>query len=423
VRILYLDLDTLRPDHLGCYGYHTASISPFAERHGAYHFYAGFNEMHNTGMGGMESAEEVTPGALDWIARNARRDRWFLHLNYWDPHVPYRAPEAFGNPFADQPLPAWLTAEEVARQVALVGYQRPHHKGLTFRRYAGGTYHPVARTGLPPLPRNPTGIETLEDVRAIVDGYDCGVRYMDEHLGRILAALDAQGVLAETAVIVSADHGENLGELGIYGDHVTADDATCRVPLIVRWPGTAGRGHVDRGLHYQLDLAPTIAELHQTEPVAAWDGRSFAPAITARAACGRDFLVLSTGAGTCQRSVRFADGAGDWLYTRTYHDGYNLFPPEQLYNLAEDPHEQRDLAGAHPDLCRDAAHRLAGWQDEMMATMPPGNAEDPLWTVIREGGPSHVRGRLPALLRELEAANRDAAAAELRRRHPSAALP
>jgi hypothetical protein len=55
----------------------------------------------------------------------------------------------------------------------------------------------------------------------------------------------------------------------------------------------------------------------------------------------------------------------------------------------------------------------------MLATMPPGHAEDPLWTVIREGGPSHVRGRLPDYLQELEAAGQHGAAAELRRRHPA----
>ena len=48
--------------------------------------------------------------------------------------------------------------------------------------------------------------------------------------------LDDQNVLEETAIIISADHGENLGELNIYGDHQTADQITCRVPLVVSWP-------------------------------------------------------------------------------------------------------------------------------------------------------------------------------------------
>ena len=54
---------------------------------------------------------QVTPLALDWIRRNASKDNWFLHVNYWDPHTPYRTPAEFGNPFEGDPLPGWLTEE------------------------------------------------------------------------------------------------------------------------------------------------------------------------------------------------------------------------------------------------------------------------------------------------------------------------
>ena len=77
----------------------------------------------------------------------------------------------------------------------------------------------------------------MEDVRRMFDGYDTGTLYADEHIGRILDVLADQGVLDETAIIISADHGEQLGELNVYGDHQTADQSTTRVPLIVRWPG------------------------------------------------------------------------------------------------------------------------------------------------------------------------------------------
>ena len=213
MRILFLDLDTLRPDHLGCYGYHrntspsidtiardgvrfdncycsdapclpsraalfsgrfgihsgvvghggtaadfrlegsqrgfrdrlateslpaflrtvglrTATISPFAERHGAWWFYAGFHEMYNTGRRGHESAEEITPVVLDWIERNAAKDNWFLHINYWDPHAQYRAPMEFGNPFENDPLPDWPTAEVLARHREMVGPHKPRELNM-----------------------------------------------------------------------------------------------------------------------------------------------------------------------------------------------------------------------------------------------------------------------------------------------------
>ena len=77
----------------------------------------------------------------------------------------------------------------------------------------------------------------MTQVRRMFDGYDNGVRYADEHIGRVLNALADQGVLDDTAIIISADHGENLGELNIYVDHQTADQCTSRVPLIIKWPG------------------------------------------------------------------------------------------------------------------------------------------------------------------------------------------
>ncbi len=484
MRILFLDLDTLRPDHLGCYGYHrntsptldalardgvrfdgyycsdapclpsraalmsgrfgihtgvvghggtaadmrlegdarrfrdrmdrealpmvfrraglhTASISPFPERHSAWWFNAGFNELHNTGLGGMESAEHVTPTVLRWIEQNAGRDDWFLHVNYWDPHTPYRAPAAFGNPFADDPLPAWLTEETLARHRGMVG----PHGAREISMFDNRTN--------PDFPRHPGELADMGDLRRMIDGYDCGIRYLDGHIAQLLAAFERQGVLDDLAIIVSADHGENQGELGIYGEHATADVGTCRIPLLIRWPG-APRGHVDRGLHYNLDLAPTLADLFGQPAAPAWDGQSYAPALRDGAACGRDALVLSQCAHVCQRSVR----TGPWLYMRTYHDGFHLFPQEMLFNVEDDPHEQHDVAADHPQICHAAAHQLLGWHDAMMATQT--DAVDPLWTVMREGGPEHTRGELPRYAQYLEATDRAWAVPELRRRHPEA---
>ncbi len=482
MRILYLDLDTLRPDHLGCYGYHrntspnvdriaaegvrfdeyycsdapclpsrtammtgqfgihngvvghggtaadvriegrerdfrshlggaslpmflrkqglkTVSISPFAERHSSWSFYAGFSEMHNTGKGGIESAEEVTPTALAWIEQNAADDNWFLQVNYWDSHTPYRAPEAFGNPFEHDPLPAWLTEEVFESHKTQVG----PHKALNINMFDNRTD--------PRFPRYPGELTTMADVRRMIDGYDCGTRYMDSHIGQLFDAFEQQGVLDDLIIVISADHGENMGELGIYGEHGTADRSTCRIPMIIRWPGKM-RQHVDTGLHYNLDLAPTLAELFGQEPDASWDGASFAPAIERGEACGHEELVLSQCAHVCQRSVRF----GDYMYMRTYHDGYHLFPDEMLFNIVHDPHEHVNLAEQEPDMVREGVYRLQRWHDRMMKTM--NSDRDPLWTVMREGGPFHARGQLQAYCKFLEVCGRHAAAAALRQKHP-----
>src|SRR5205807_2097094 len=232
-----------------------------------------------------------------WLARNGKADDWFLHLNLWDPHSPYRTPDSFGNPFESAPLPAWLT--EDVREAHWRGCG-PHSsqqiQGFDGRDAFGCRY-----------PRQPVRADSMPEVRRIFDGYDTGVRYADEWIGRILNALADLGVLDETAVIISADHGENLGELNIYGDHQTADQLTTRVPLVLRWPGitTAGGGRVGPALHYQIDFAATLIELVDGSVPSNWDGVSFARSLQAGEPAGRDYLVLSQGAWSCQRAVRF----------------------------------------------------------------------------------------------------------------------
>ncbi len=387
------------PAVLRSIGMKTVSISPFSERHAAWHFYAGFSEMHNTGRCGVESAEEITPTALKWISDHAREDNWLLHVNYWDPHTPYRAPEAFGNPFADDPLPQWITQDVLDQHRNMVGPHKPHELNMY-----------DARTR-PEYPRQPGRIRDMNEVREVFDGYDCGVRYVDGHVGQLLDALKKQGIWDDLAVIITADHGENMGEFGIYAEHTTADVSTCRLPMIVRFPG--GRaGHVDTGLHYALDLAPTLAELLGAKQSPSWDGRSYAPAIMRGEDCARAYLVISQCAHVCQRSVRM----NNWLYMRTYHDGYHLMPKEMLFDIDRDPYEQHNIAEQNPDVCRQAVYLLNDWHDLMMAGMPYD--VDPLWTVIKEGGPFHANGRLETYCEYLIQTGREWAIPELKARHP-----
>lgn len=490
MRVLYLDIDSLRPDHLGCYGYHrntspnidriaaqgvrfencyvtdapclpsrtalfsgrfgvhtgvinhggtaadplvegpgrgfrstlgqtawpstfrqlgyrTATVSPFGERHSAWHWYAGFNEVYNTGKGGGETADEVSPVAIDWLRRNARAEDWFLHVNLWDPHTPYRTPEGFPNPFANDALPAWLTEE--VRQAHWAGCGP--HSAREVLGFGGSGEH--ERRIACECPQQPVEIGSMEDVRRMFDGYDRAVRFADEHISRMFNTLADLGVLDDTMIVISSDHGENLGELNIYGDHQLADHVTSRVPLIIRPPGvTDGQaGRVDAALHYHLDFAATVTELVGGKVPAIWDGRSFAGALRDGQESGREFLVLSQGAWSCQRSVRFED----FICIRSYHDGLHGFPDVMLFDVRNDPHEQHDLAPRKPELVARAMTLLDQWHGEAMRTAT--HAVDPMWTVLREGGPLHCRGALTNYARRLRETGRAAWADRLERRH------
>lgn len=398
-------------------GYHTAMISPFGQRHAAHWFYAGFHEIHNTGQGGMEPAETVQPIVQRWLRENAASDQWYLHVNYWDPHTPYRAPLSYGDPFQQEPLPSWLDSQEVIdRHGAKVGPHSAQDLAMFDDREN------------PAFPRNPGKVTNRAEMRRLIDGYDTGVHYADEQIAQIIEHLKGAGVYEDTAIIISADHGENLGELGIYAEHGTADEATCRVPLIIKYPGGA-RGATNTRFHYNIDLVPTLMELlgGQLKPI--WDGESFAEAILQGTDIGRDEVVVSQCCHVCQRSVRW----DNWLYMRTYHDGYHLFPQEMLFDLGADPHEQNDLSGQEPERCREGFWRLGRWHDAQMQKMSQNcsDSTDPLWTVIREGGPFHARlprlhegvnqkretQQLRAYLERLERTGRSEGARILRKRY------
>ena len=379
-------------------GMHTVSVSTFPERHSSWWFNAGFNECYNVGGRGGESGEKILPVALDWLRRNEGRDNWFMHVHFWDPHTPYRAPESFGNPFEDVPLNTWIDEEVFAQHLQHTG---PHCINELIM------YHDIPS---PQYPRMPGKAEDLAGMKRVMDGYDCGILYADHLIGQILDLLRQQGIYEETAIIITSDHGENMGELGIYSEHGTADHPTCHIPFTIKWPG-GKRGITENGFHYNLDILPTMAELLNVKPSENWDGVSYTRTITEGENTGRDSLVISQMAHVCQRSARF----GDWLYIRTYHDGFHLFDKEMLFNVKEDPYEQHDVKAEHPELCAMGAKIILDWHDEQM--LKSNSPVDPMMTVLHEGGPFHTRGHLDQYLERLEATGRKAGADQLRAKY------
>lgn len=455
MRVIYIDIDSLRPDHLGCYGYHrktspnidalasegvrfdnfyatdtpclpsrtalfsgqfgihtgvvnhgglradlrpqgiarnfrsvhcsnalaevlrnagwyTSQISPFPHRHTAYQVMYGFHETYDTGSNGLEGAHVVWPYVDRWLENNKDRDKWFLHVNVWDPHTPYDAPLDYGEPFKDDAPPAWLTQDVIDKQRASYG---PHDAVAPHGRYDLSFK----------WPRGTDSIRNVGDWKKWIDGYDTGIHYADHYVGRIVEKLKKMGLYEDTAIIVSADHGENQGELNVYGDHQTADQGCNNIPLIVKWPGLTNdkRGSLFSGLHYNIDLAATLCDLAGGKQPAAWDGASFTGTLRNGTNLGRDFLVLSQGAWSCQRSARW----GDHLLIRTYHTGHKDFPSLMVFDLKNDPHEQHNLARSRPDLVGHGLRLMDGWVAEQLAR---SGQPDPLFEVIAEGGPLHA---------------------------------
>ncbi|HEX2103143.1 MAG TPA: choline-sulfatase [Solirubrobacteraceae bacterium] len=262
----------------------------------------------------------------------------------------------------------------------VVSFANPHDPWELPRRY-WDRYDPaaIAPPSVPPIPleevdphsrrlRAMCGVDeaalTEAQVRRARHGYFAAISYLDERVGQVLAALDASGLAEDTIVIFTADHGEMLGERGLWFKMAFFEPAA-RVPLLVRAPGRVAAGARIGAPVSQLDLPPTLLELcghpDAADIAAGLDGTALGP-LVAGAAPPRGAVIaeyLAEGVTAPALMVR----RDRFKYVACGDD------PEQLYDLAADPHEQRDLArsaaGArHVERLRSEA---PGWDPAALA--------------------------------------------------------
>jgi len=196
----------------------------------------------------LESASEVTGHALSWLRRQHGR-RFFLFVHFWDVHYDYMPPAPYDKMFD------------------------PDYAGsVTGRNFK---YNKAIWHGMP-----------KRDLEHVVALYDGEIRWVDEHLAEILAALDEMGVSDRTAVIVTADHGDEFFEHGGKGHQRTLYREVVHVPLIMRVPGIAG-GRVVQEPVSLVDVMPTVLELVGAQTPARVDGTTLVPALVGGKASDR----------------------------------------------------------------------------------------------------------------------------------------
>ena len=358
------------------HGWYTAAVSMFAERHRAYWFCGNYREVIRASSElNDEQAHQINPVALDWIRRNRDRDNWFLHVHYWEPHTDYLiSPEWVERAAATGPVQAWPDDETIADHGARIYGPR---SALDLHYTRSGPRKSAVPHAMP------DAIRSREDFELLINGYDATILYWDRYFGQLLDLLDELGIADDTAIIVSGDHGESLGENGSYAEHGLANEPTLRVPLVVYWPGVtdaveAGSRHRSE-LVYNIDFAPTLCDMLGVPVPPGWQGRSFASSIRGERAETRPYLVLGQGAHTYQRSVR----TKDHLYIRTYHPGSFRAEWEQLFDVTHDPYLTRDLLPDLPNLAAEMRCKLSEWWHRNAGL--PGSPPDPMLTTLQTG--------------------------------------
>lgn len=235
-------------------------------------------------------AERTTLPAVEWLAA-PRTQPYFLWVQYNDPHGPYTPPAGFA--------PAPETPSSPERSLPLLA---EHH----------------GRGGIP-------AYQAFEGERApsrYRARYDGEIRYLDEWLGELLKAVEEYGGGRETVVVLTADHGESLGEEDVWFAHgIATTPNLVHVPLVLKAPGFEP-GRVPFLVHH-VDVLPTLLDLLGLPPLAGAAGTSLVPLLRGGEPLPERILFADTGNDvSAYRGDRFVrksavEGEGDasWRYS------------------------------------------------------------------------------------------------------------
>ncbi|MHC4718383.1 MAG: sulfatase-like hydrolase/transferase [Planctomycetota bacterium] len=174
--------------------------------------------------------------------------------------------------------------------------------------------------------------------------YFAMIAEVDAMVGRVMTALKELGLDESTYVVFTSDHGELAGEHEQYYK-MNLYEASARVPLIVSGPGVRTGATVDAPVSL-VDIYPTLMDMAGLDRPEGLDGRSLIPAVTGSAAGLGDWVLSEYHDTTCCTGS-FMLRRGDWKYV-----AYPGYAP-QLFNLADDPWEVRNLAASSPDVVAD----------------------------------------------------------------------
>jgi arylsulfatase len=189
----------------------------------------------------MRDGAETTRVALEWINKNKSED-FFVWLHYFDVHGPYTQLPGLADPFKPEDYgdsPILLNKVRDGQPCGIPEYQL-----LEVKKKEGGEI-----------------LDYQRDIRHYMAGYDNGIKYQDKVISELLENLKSEGIYEESMIIVTADHGEALGEGGIYFFHgLTVTPEQSRVPLIIKFPAGCEQTAVPDSPVSTVDIMPTILD-------------------------------------------------------------------------------------------------------------------------------------------------------------------
>lgn len=260
-------------------------------------------------------AETITGYFNNFIDRNKDK-RFFLFLHFMDPHDPYFEHPYSGKGFARASMP------------------NPDPK------FAG----------------------------PFQDRYRQEIEYLDYWIGRVMEKLKREGLYDNSIIVLTADHGEEFYEHSGWWHGTTLYEETTRIPLIFKKPHEADAGQVGEELTRSIDITPTILSLSGIDVPKIMRGRNlFGPPPT------EDYVPDVFSEADHEGNIVHMLRIGPWKYIQTNPDNPRHRPPEQLFNIDDDPHEQNNLVEANPDKARELQLLMQAKYQEILAAAEKGS--------------------------------------------------
>jgi len=194
--------------------------------------------------------------------------------------------------------------------------------------------------------------------------YDGEIAYADSALGHLIASIKKSGAYQNAIIIVTGDHGEGLGEHGEDTHGLFLYDSTLHIPMIIKASGAAHHGMVIDSLVRTTDILPTVLSMTNTPPPALLNGESLVPLINAEAQPARSLL------GETDYPLRW--GWAPLKALREQNAKLIEAPRPEFYDLQADPHELKNLYAAQNPQMAGLQADMAKWKAKLPA--PPAGA-------------------------------------------------
>jgi len=319
------------PEILKGEGYNTTCVgfrgNPASRGFDTYIDFSGWGSWNEGRSPKAENLNEVTIPELNRLAKE--KEPFFLFLRHMDPHAPYLPPAPFERMFyhGNECNPRNHSMDPV----------------MSFR-----PFRDFFATWMPP---------GISDKDYVIAQYDGAIAYMDAAIQTILNAVETQGLLDNTIIVINSDHGETLYDHDCYFDHHGMYDQTLHVPLILHYPGKVPAGKRVSGFNRQQDLVPTLLELAGIESEIAFDGKSLMRLVDGSVASyDSEFYITE-----CTWMRKHGWRTPEWKLIVALEPDFHFKPEIELYNLVADPGENNNVAEAEPDVVAMLRGRMDAW--------------------------------------------------------------